>query len=133
MYRFLHARVSFDVDMFAEPSVVVVLSTSTILRISLNWRHHSFLNRSNFCCISRYVLHPTYQVFQTGVCGCLDYDLTQGDDYQTIMGKLSDTDDLIGGFDEDTQRRVVSLLCNSVIGYGEQTQVTTTTIIVAVL
>ena len=60
----------------------------------------------------------------SGTCGCQGYDLTQGDDYQTVMGMLSYVEFYIGGFSEDIQRRVVEIICNGVTNFGEHSQVT---------
>lgn len=64
-----------------------------------------------------------FQVIDSGICGCLDYDLTHGDDYLTVMHSLESVEDTIGGFDADTQRQVVSLLCSGVMSYGENAEV----------
>ncbi|CAM9668790.1 unnamed protein product [Ascophyllum nodosum] len=67
---------------------------------------------------------PPEDVFSSGMCGCHGFDLTQGDDYKTISAALKlskltpDFDDL----EEDVQREIVSILCSSVLGLGEQTQ-----------
>ena len=60
----------------------------------------------------------------TGTCGCLAYDLTQGDDYKTIMAELAYGDVLLGGFSDDIQRQIVEMICSGVLNYGEQGQVT---------
>ena len=57
-------------------------------------------------------------------CGCHGYDLTQGDDYKAVMALLAYVEFYIGGYSEDIQRQVVELLCNGVLSYGEQAQVT---------
>ena len=59
------------------------------------------------------------------MCGCHGFDLTQGDDYKTISAalKLSELTSGLDDFEEDVQREVVSILCSSVLGLGEQTQV----------
>lgn len=59
----------------------------------------------------------------SGTCGCQGYDLTQGDDYQTVMGMLSYVEFYIGGYSEDIQRQVVALICNGVTNFGEHSQV----------
>lgn len=50
------------------------------------------------------------QVFASGQCGCQGYDLTQGDDYETIFDTMADMTDIIGGFDSDIKRQVVAIL-----------------------
>lgn len=60
----------------------------------------------------------------SGTCGCQGYDLTQGDDYKTVMGMLSYVEFYIGGFSEDIQRQVVEIICNGVTNFGEHSQVT---------
>ena len=59
----------------------------------------------------------------SGTCGCLGYDLTQGDDYKTVMTKLDYVEFFIGGFSEDIQRQVVNILCSGVVNFGEQAHV----------
>lgn len=63
------------------------------------------------------------QVFKSGVCGCLDYDLTQGDDYQTIFDTMYLMNYYLGDEDDDTKRKVVELICSSTINDGEFLQV----------
>lgn len=63
------------------------------------------------------------QVFSTGVCGCLDYDLTQGDDYRQIYDRLSALRRYIHEFDEDTKRQVIEILCSATINDGDHLQV----------
>lgn len=65
----------------------------------------------------------TIQVLDQGICGCLDYDLTQGDDYLAVLPYLLDVGAIIEGLDEDIQRQVVSFLCSAVTNYGEHSQV----------
>ena len=60
----------------------------------------------------------------SGTCGCQGYDLTQGDDYKTVMDTLVFVEYFIGGFSEDVQRQVVQLICSGVVTFGENSQVT---------
>lgn len=62
------------------------------------------------------------QLMSSGVCGCLDHDLTQGGDYKTIMDSLSFVEFYIGGYSEDIQRQVVEIICNGVVNYGDHSQ-----------
>lgn len=63
------------------------------------------------------------QVLEAGTCGCLDSDLTSGDDYKEIMASMIFMDSYIGDFDEDTQRKVVASLCNGLSNDGDHLQV----------
>lgn len=63
----------------------------------------------------------------SGTCGCLDYNLEEGDDYLTVMNALPSVPDMLDGFDTDTQRKVVDALCNGVTNYGDHLQVQYTT------
>ena len=63
------------------------------------------------------------QVMSSGTCGCLGYDLTQGDDYKTILDMLCFAEFFIGTYSEDIQRQVVEILCSGVVNYGEHSQV----------
>lgn len=58
------------------------------------------------------------QLFASGQCGCLDYDLTQGDDYEAIYNALS-LDPVIGDESVDTKRKVVALICSSTSNDGD--------------
>lgn len=62
------------------------------------------------------------QLFATGQCGCLDYDLTQGDDWETIYNAMG-FDAIISEYDNDTKRAVIKTVCNSSIYLGEHMHV----------
>ncbi|CAM9863802.1 unnamed protein product [Pylaiella littoralis] len=60
------------------------------------------------------------EVFSSGHCGCLGYDLKQGDDWKTIYhNSTMDFDSAIGKFDDDTKRSVVEAVCESTIYFGD--------------
>lgn len=59
----------------------------------------------------------------SGVCGCLDYDLSQGDDYKTVKATMAFLDNKIGDYPEDVQRRVVEHLCSGTMNDGDHLQV----------
>ena len=59
----------------------------------------------------------------SGTCGCLSYDLTQGDDYKTVMALLAYMEFYIGGYSDDIQRQVVEIICSGVLNFGEHSQV----------
>ena len=63
------------------------------------------------------------QLMSSGACGCLGYDLTQGDDYKTILDLLCFAEFFIGTYGEDIQRQVVEILCSGVVNYGDHSQV----------
>eukprot|EP00903_Cladosiphon_okamuranus_P021957 g20189.t1 len=66
---------------------------------------------------------PIDELFSSGQCGCLGYDLTQGDDWQAIYyNSVVDFDDVIGNFDNDTKRAVVAAVCASTIYDGDHLQ-----------
>lgn len=57
------------------------------------------------------------------MCGCLDYDLTQGDDYLVLMSKIAFLPEYLADFSEDIKRKVVSKLCTGVTNDGDHLQV----------
>ena len=59
----------------------------------------------------------------SGTCGCQGYDLTQGDDYKTIMDYLPYTEYYLRGNSEDIRRQVIELICSGVSVFGDQDQV----------
>lgn len=63
------------------------------------------------------------QVVSSGMCGCLGYDLTQGDDYETIFNNMVLMDEVIGDADADTKRQVVAAMCSTTINDGDHLQV----------
>lgn len=56
-------------------------------------------------------------------CGCLDYDLSQGDDYLFILDLLVFTGDALESLDADTKRKVVGMICDAPIAEGDHLQV----------
>lgn len=63
------------------------------------------------------------QLVSRGQCGCLGYDLTQGDDYEILYESMMGLDGVIGSYDADTKRQVVAAVCNSTIAIGDHLQV----------
>lgn len=63
------------------------------------------------------------QVLASGTCGCLDYDLSQGDDWRTIYDNMAFVDDYIGDYDDDIKRQVVAALCTGTVNDGDHLQV----------
>lgn len=64
------------------------------------------------------------QLFNSGQCGCLGYDLSQGDDWKTIYyNSTAEFDSIIGDYDDDTKRAVVKEVCASTIYLGEHMHV----------
>ena len=63
------------------------------------------------------------KVVSSGICGCHDFDLTQGDDYLTIFSTLSFLSEYLADADESTKRTVVSIFCTSTISDGDHLQV----------
>lgn len=61
------------------------------------------------------------QVFQT--CGCLDYELESGEDFQRVLDRLIFARRLLEPFDASTTREVVSIVCNAPIAEGDHLQV----------
>ncbi|CAM9655020.1 unnamed protein product [Pylaiella littoralis] len=60
------------------------------------------------------------EIFNSGQCGCLGYDLSQGDDWKTIYyNSTAEFDSIIGDYDDDTKRAVVKEVCASTIYLGE--------------
>jgi len=58
------------------------------------------------------------QLFSSGQCGCLDYDLTEGDDWLTIYDSQG-FDDIIPEYDNSTKRAVIRAVCGSTNFLGE--------------
>ncbi len=62
----------------------------------------------------------TAQVWEEGMCGALAYDMTQGDDWETIYyNSTINFDDVLSDFDDDTKREVVAAVCKSSIYDGD--------------
>ncbi|CBN79226.1 ortho-aminophenol oxidase [Ectocarpus siliculosus] len=90
---------------------------------------YSFIHRKNlfrdgiFSCVgSATVVQAPAEVLSSGQCGCQGYDLTQGDDYESIYYNMVDLDDLIGDFDADVKRQVVAALCTTTMNDGDHLQ-----------
>ncbi|CAM9493178.1 unnamed protein product [Ectocarpus sp. 6 AP-2014] len=66
------------------------------------------------------------ELLSSGQCGCHGYDLTQGSDYKIVMESMEYLEDLIGDFDDTTQRKVVEALCTGVVNFGSHTQSSST-------
>ncbi|CAN0387437.1 unnamed protein product [Pylaiella littoralis] len=86
--------------------------------------HRKNLYRENFfsCEGTADVSQKPDELFASGQCGCLDYDLTQGDDYETIYNRLDMIDDVMGDASADTKRQVVELICGSTVNDGDHLQ-----------
>ena len=56
-------------------------------------------------------------------CGCLDYELTEGEDYKDIIPHVQFFEHYMGGFSETVQRHVVEILCHGVVNLGDMLQV----------
>ena len=63
------------------------------------------------------------QLLSNYKCGCLDYELTEGDDYKEIIPHLKYFDFFMGNFSETIQRHVVEILCHGVVNLGDMLQV----------
>lgn len=59
----------------------------------------------------------------SGTCGCLDYDLKEGDDYLRIVHALAGVPELLDEFDSNIQRKVAAVICNGVSNFGDHLQV----------
>eukprot|EP00903_Cladosiphon_okamuranus_P016180 g14931.t1 len=62
------------------------------------------------------------ELLASGQCGCLDYDLTQGDDFETVYNRLDLIDDLIGDYSDDIKRQVVAIICSTTVNDGDHLQ-----------
>ena len=71
----------------------------------------------------RLLLSCRSQVLQSGKCGCLDFDLTQGDDYILIMESMVFVSSYVDGYSDDVQRQIIATLCNGVANDGDHLQV----------
>ncbi len=58
------------------------------------------------------------QLFSSGQCGCLEYDLTEGDDWLAIYDSQG-FDDIISDYDNATKRAVIQAVCSSTIFLGD--------------
>lgn len=78
-----------------------------------------------FSCVATLLSDIRTQLFESGQCGCLGYDLSQGDDWQTIYYNSSAgfEDYLVGDYDDDTKRKAVAEVCASTIYLGEHMHV----------
>lgn len=65
------------------------------------------------------------QLLLGGTCGCLEYDLQNGDDWKEIMSKMIFLGDLLKGFDDVVKKKVVATLCQGVVNEGDHLQVDT--------
>ncbi|CAM9760402.1 unnamed protein product [Ectocarpus sp. 12 AP-2014] len=62
----------------------------------------------------------TDELFSSGKCGCLGYDLSQGDDWKAIYANPTlKFDDFISDYDDETKRQVVAAVCASAIYDGD--------------
>ncbi|CAM9999705.1 unnamed protein product, partial [Ectocarpus fasciculatus] len=91
---------------------------------------YSFIHRKNlfregiFMCEGNTaaVAETPEELLSGGQCGCLGYDLTQGDDYEYVYNNIVELDDLIGDFDADVKRQVVAMLCTTPMNDGDHLQ-----------
>lgn len=63
------------------------------------------------------------KVFESGMCGCTDYNLESGDDYIEIMNSMVFMTEYIGDFSSDVKRSVINALCNMPANDGDHLQV----------
>lgn len=61
------------------------------------------------------------QLMESGQCGCLDYDLENGDDYLQISEVLG-LRETLGDFDDNTHRRVIHTICTRTLSEGDHLQ-----------
>lgn len=72
---------------------------------------------------------PFAQLFDAGKCGCLDYNLEEGDDYRVILNMLGllqedlDKPGALPDFDSETQRKVAKSICTRPLSEGDHLQV----------
>ncbi|CAM9856817.1 unnamed protein product [Pylaiella littoralis] len=90
----------------------------------LSFCHRKSMYRDGFfkCEGSAEVSETPETLFAGGQCGCLDYDLTQGDDYEIVYDSLLSMDSYIGDASADTKRQVVALMCGSTVNDGDHVQ-----------
>ncbi|CAM9834525.1 unnamed protein product [Ascophyllum nodosum] len=91
--------------------------------------YYSFIYRKNMwragyfkCSGSVEIEEKPGAVLESGTCGCLDFDLKSGDDYETILPTMLFMESFIGDYDEDTQRAVIDTLCNDLSNDGDHLQ-----------
>lgn len=77
------------------------------------------MSLSNVCGCVRAVA----QVLTDRTCGCLDFDLTQGNDYEYVFNEMFMMSKLLAGYDDDTKRLVTETLCSGVVNDGDHLQV----------
>lgn len=74
--------------------------------------------------ILRFVfVYFSFQLFLSGQCGCLGYNLESGDDYLTLRDQIVFLTSYISDFPADVQREVVATICNGVVNDGDHLQV----------
>lgn len=68
------------------------------------------------------------QVYSSGKCGCLDYDLSQGDDWKTLYYNSTIAFDTVLGddYDDETKREVIAAVCTSTSFLGDHSHVCVT-------
>lgn len=76
-------------------------------------------------CFLDFFVSCCLQLYSTGTCGCIDYDLSQGDDYQTIYNSIVFLSDYVSGMnlDDDTKREITKAFCGMKVNDGDHLQV----------
>ncbi|CAM9726487.1 unnamed protein product [Scytosiphon promiscuus] len=89
-----------------------------------SFAHRKNLYRDGFftCTGTASVEEAPEDVLASGMCGCHDHDLTQGDDYKEIYDTMIHIDSVIGDFDSDIKRKVVAALCTTPMNDGDHLQ-----------
>ncbi|CBN79225.1 TYRosinase family member (tyr-4) [Ectocarpus siliculosus] len=88
----------------------------------------SFIHRKNlyrdgiFKCDGRADVAQSSEEVMLSRCGCLGYNLTEGNDYERIYHTMSVIDDVIGDYDADTKRQVVEAICTTTLVDGDHLQ-----------
>ncbi|CAM9893269.1 unnamed protein product [Pylaiella littoralis] len=62
------------------------------------------------------------EVMTKGMCGCLEFDLTQGDDYLKVFENFSSYYTFDKEFTEDEKRILAAQWCNGQVGIGESSE-----------
>ncbi|CAM9494069.1 unnamed protein product [Ectocarpus sp. 6 AP-2014] len=89
----------------------------------------SFVHRKNLyregifqCSGTASIDQKPEEILSTGQCGCLGYDLTQGNDYEDIYDRLTMADSILGDVDDDVKREVTSIICSTPANDGDHLQ-----------
>ncbi|CAM9780271.1 unnamed protein product [Ectocarpus sp. 12 AP-2014] len=98
----------------------------TLTLLAIYHRRNLFCDDVWYCDGRADVETKPSELLSSGQCGCHGYDLTQGSDHKIVIESVEYLEDLIGDFDDTTQRKVVGALCTGVVNFGSHSQSSST-------